>query len=99
MPDGVSYDRVLEVRQRKVGAVQILSDRARSPRTLGRELVDDPRLRVVTRFWHAARYGRVTPVEREVQAHALLDDHVILPAIEHHVAGHDDAPQLSGVRD
>src|SRR5215207_819369 len=99
MPDGVPYDRVLEVRQREVGVRQVLSNRARSPGALGRELVDDPRLRVVTRFRHAARYARVAPVEREVQPHALLDDHVVLPAVEHHVASHDHTPQLSGIRD
>src|SRR5829696_4728288 len=78
MIDGVSYDRVLEVSKRKVGARQVLPDRARSPSAPGRELVDDPRLRVDALFWHAARYGGVAPVEREVDPHSLLDDHVVL---------------------
>src|SRR5829696_6579643 len=99
MIDGVSYDGVLEVRERKVGAGQILPHRARPPRALGRELVDDPRLRVGARFGHAARYGSVAPVEREVDPHPLLDDRVVLPAVEHDVAPYYHAPQLLGIRD
>src|SRR5215212_2403653 len=99
MIDRVSYDRVLEVRERKVGAGQVLPDRAHPPCALGRKLVDDPRLRVGTRLWRATRYGGVASVEREVDPPSLLDDHVVLPAVEHDVAPHHHAPQLFGIRD
>src|SRR5215204_2911182 len=99
MIDGVSYDRVLEVGKRKVGARQVLPDRPCSTSAPGRELVNGPRLRVGARFWHAARYGGVSPVEREVDPHSLLDDHVVLPAVEHYVAPHHHTPQLFGIGD
>src|SRR5215208_6660830 len=99
MIDGVSYDRVLEVSKRKIGARQVLPDRARFPSAPGRELVDDPRLRVGALFWHATRYGGVAPVEREVDPHPLLDDRVVLPAVEHDGATDHHALQLFGIRD
>src|SRR5215213_8151231 len=95
--DGVPYDGVLEVREREVGAGEVLPDRARVASAFGGELVDDPRLRVGALFGRAARDGRIAPVEREVYPHTPPDDHVVLPAVEHDVTAHDHAPQLPGV--
>ena len=92
--DGISYDGVLEVRERKVSAREVFPDRARIPGAFGGELVDDPRLRVGALLGHPARDGRVASIEREVYPHPPPDDHVVLPAVEHDVAAHDHAPQL-----
>src|SRR5215208_2420155 len=58
-----------------------------------------PALRVRALFRHATRYGGVAPVEREVDPHPLLDDRVVLPAVEHDIAPYYHAPQLLGIRD
>src|SRR5215210_2378910 len=99
MIDRGSYDRVLEVRERKVGAREVLPDRPRPPRTLGRKLVDDPRLRAGAWFRSATRSGGVAPGEREVDPRPPRDDHVVLPAVEHYVTPHHRAPHLFGVGD